>query len=78
MDVYTRILRSAQVLKQKAGEIGYQGKELVEYANQHLALDRERLGEIRRNYVQKRKREQMRSGWPRYRQKKRRRQMRSR
>ena len=35
------ILRSAQVLKQEAEEIGYQGKDVAEYVTKHQALDRE-------------------------------------
>ena len=35
------ILRSVQVLKQEAEEIGYEGKEVAEYVKQNQALDGE-------------------------------------
>ena len=35
------LLRPAQVLKQEAEELGYQGKEVAEYVKQEQALDRE-------------------------------------
>ena len=35
------LLRSVQVLKQEAEELGYQGKEVAEYVKQEQALDRE-------------------------------------
>ena len=34
-------LRTAQVLKQEAEEIGLQGKDIVEYVREQQALDRE-------------------------------------
>ena len=49
------LLRSAQVLKQKAEELGYQGKEVAEYVKQDQALDREerQLGEMIRKGKQR-------------------------
>ena len=38
---WSQILRSAQVLKQEAEEIGYEEKEVAEYVKQHQALDEE-------------------------------------
>ena len=35
------VLRSAQVLKQEAEEIGLQGKDIAEYVTREKALDRE-------------------------------------
>ena len=35
------LLRSVQVLKQKAEKLGYEGKEVAEYLKQQQALDRE-------------------------------------
>ena len=35
------VLKSFQILKQEAEEIGYEGKEVLEYVKQHQALDRE-------------------------------------
>ena len=37
------ILRSSQVLKQKAEKIGYGEKEVAEYVKQHQALEREEM-----------------------------------
>ena len=37
-------LRSTQVLKQEAEEIGLQGKEIAEYVREQQALDREEKG----------------------------------
>ena len=36
-----RPLRSAQVVKQEADEIGYEGKDVAEYVKQHQAADRD-------------------------------------
>ena len=65
------ILRSAQVLKQEAEEIGYEGKEVTEYVKQHQALDREERAawrDAQKLYAEE-KREHMRSRWWRYKQK---------
>ena len=35
------ILRSAQVLKQEAEDIGFEGKDIVEYVKEQQKLDRE-------------------------------------
>ena len=35
------ILRSAQVLKQEAEEIGFEGKDILEYVKEQQKLDRE-------------------------------------
>ena len=41
------ILRSVKVLKQDAEEIGYEGKEVLEYVKQQHALDREESSDWR-------------------------------
>ena len=35
------VLRSAQVLKQEAEEIGFEGKDILEYVKEQQKLDRE-------------------------------------
>ena len=35
------VLRSVQVLKQEAEDIGFEGKEILEYVKEHQKLDRE-------------------------------------
>ena len=37
-----RVLRSAQVLKQEAEDLGYEGKEDLEYVKEQQKLDREK------------------------------------
>ena len=37
------ILRSAQVLKQEAEEMGLHGKDIAEYVMKHQTLDRKRV-----------------------------------
>ena len=58
-------LRSAQVLKQEAEDIGFEGKDILEYVKEQQKLDREerQRGEKigREQTSQKRKRELMRS-----------------
>ena len=46
------ILRLAQVLKQDAEGLGYQGKEVAEYLKREQALEREKLGETQKMQVQ--------------------------
>ena len=47
------MLRSAQVLKQEAKDLGLEENEIAEYVKPHQALGREgQLGEVHRRYVQ--------------------------
>ena len=41
-------LRSAQVLKQEAEDLGYEGKEIMEYVKEQQKLDREERAEWRK------------------------------
>ena len=42
-------LRSTQVLKQEAEELGYEGKEVLDYVKEHQKLDREERAAWRNN-----------------------------
>ena len=56
------ILRSAQVLKQEAEQIGCEGKEVTEYVKQHQALDTEERAAWRnaqKLYAEEKKRDEI-------------------